>query len=314
MPLSPQAAKALDILAMMPPIDYSSDGSRARAVLAALPGGSSPFAPGDEIAAIEDRTIDGPGGPMGLRLYYPRQDPGALPVTLYFHGGGFVFGSPVLHDNVCRCLTNRAGTLVVSVDYRLAPDSKFPAPLEDGWAALKWLRANASDLGADPDRLAVAGDSAGGNIAAVIAHLARDHGVSLCHQALLYPVTDCELNTSSYVEMGNDYYLTTEMMRWFWDQYLPDDAARHHPMASPLKQKSLQRVAPATIVTAEFDPLRDEGEAYAHALVMAGVSVHLKRWPGQIHGFASMMGILDAAGEALTFVATSLRVSFETEN
>jgi len=314
MPLNPQAAKALEILAMMPAIDYASDGTTARALLAALPPAPSPFAAGDEIAAIEDRTIEGPGGPLSLRLYYPVQTAAPLPLTLYFHGGGFVFGSPALHDNVCRCLTKRASSLIVSVDYRLAPEYKFPAPLEDGWAALTWLRANGTSLGGDPTRIAVAGDSAGGNIAAVIAHKARDHSVDLRHQLLLYPATDCAMDTPSYSENGNHYYLTREMMEWFWNQYLPNRDARQHPMAAPYKQNSLERVAPTTIVTAEFDPLRDEAEAYGVALMKMGVPVHFRRWLGQIHGFASMLGVLDAADEALSWAATSLRESFETAN
>jgi acetyl esterase len=311
MPLDPQAARALQILAMMPPIEYSSDGTYARSVLAELPPAPSPFAEGDQVAAIEDRTIEGPGGPLNLRLYYPLPDAASLPLTLYFHGGGFVFGSPALHDNVCRCLAKRATSLVVSVDYRLAPEFKFPAPIEDGWATLNWLRGNGTGLRGDPNRVAVAGDSAGGNIAAVIAQKARDHGVELKHQVLLYPVTDCSLDTPSYTEMGNDYYLTREMMEWFWNQYLPDNNARQHPLASPYKQKALERVAPATILTAEFDPLRDEGEAYGLTLMKAGVPVHMRRWPGQIHGFASMLGVLDAADEALSWAARSLRSSFE---
>ncbi|AJP56786.1 hypothetical protein UC34_06875 [Pandoraea vervacti] len=313
MPLNPQAAKMLEILAMMPPIDYSADGAKARAVMAAAAAaGPSPFGPGDEVAHIEDRTITGPGGPLALRLYYPRANASNLPVTVYFHGGGFVLGCPKEHDNICRSLAKRADTLVVSVDYRLAPEAKFPAPIDDGWAALCWVRDTAKTLGADASRIAVAGDSAGGNIAAVVAHRARDNGFTLCHQSLIYPVTDSAMNTASYSEMGTGHFLTTEMMRWYWEQYLPHKSAGSDPMASPLRQKRLQHLPPATIVTAQYDPLRDEGEAYGLALIEAGVPVRMQRWPGQIHGFASMMGMIDAADEALTFVASALRESFDT--
>ncbi|NLP64879.1 alpha/beta hydrolase [Paraburkholderia sacchari] len=311
MSLDPQAKTALEMLAMVPPIDFSKSGSEVRAERAAVQAGESPFAPGDDVERIEDRSIVGPGGAMGLRIYWPLNRVTPTPALVYFHGGGFVFGTPPEHDNVCRCIANRARVVVVSVDYRLAPEAKFPAAVDDGWSALQWVRTSANELGIDASRVAVGGDSAGGNLAAVVAQKARDNEVPIKHQLLLYPVTDSRFETTSYRENGQGYFLTTEMMRWFWRQYLPDMDAGSNPLASPLRHSDLAGLASATIVTAEYDPLRDEGEAYAHALDAAGVRVTLQRYPGQIHGFASMLGIIDAADAALHLSAERLRAAFE---
>lgn len=311
MPLHPQAKAALDLLSLMPPMDYSMDGAQIRAALAQIPEGQSPFSPGDEVRRIEDLSIEGPAGRLSLRLYYPDAE-GPLPITLYLHGGGFVFGSPQMHDNVCRCLANRAASLVVSVDYRLAPEAKFPAALDDSLAALNWVVSHARSLGGDPGRIAIAGDSAGGNLAAAIANIdAQNAAPTLCHQVLLYPVTDCRFDSPSYRARGEDYFLTTEMMQWYWNQYLPDQSAANDPRASPLRATLSPAVAPATVITAEYDPLCDEGEAYAQALRAAGVTARLHRWDGQIHGFASMLGIIDAADEALSVAATALQLAFK---
>ena len=311
MPLHPQARAALELLSMMPPMDYSMDGAQIRAALALMPEGPSPFSQGDEVRRIEDRTIEGPVGQLSLRLYYPDAE-GPLPITLYLHGGGFVFGSPQMHDNVCRCLANRAASLVVSVDYRLAPEAKFPAAVDDGLAALNWVVLHAPSFGGDPNRIAIAGDSAGGNLAAVIANIdAQKAAPTLCHQVLLYPVTDCRFDTPSYRTRGKDYFLTTEMMQWYWNQYLPDQSAASDPRASPLRAALSPAVAPATVITAGYDPLCHEGEAYAQALRAAGVVARLHRWDGQIHGFASMLGVIDAADEALSVAATALQLAFK---
>lgn len=309
MPLHPQAKAALDLLAMMPAIDYSKTGSEIRAEMEAAMAGPSPFAPGDSVAEIENLVMEGPAGELQLRVYRP-SGTGPFPITVYFHGGGFVFGAPEMHDNVCRCLANRAECLVVSVDYRLAPEARFPAAIDDAFAALRWIHAHAGKLGGNADRLAVSGDSAGGNVAAVVAQLARRDGPHLSHQLLLYPVTDCRFDTESYQVCGSDHFLTTEMMRWYWEQYLPSEALGDDPRASPLRQADCGGLPCATIITAEFDPLRDEGEAYGHALRAAGVTAEIHRWPGQIHGFMSMLGMIDAADDALSLGAQSLRASF----
>ena len=308
MALHPQCRVLLDtFVAAWPIIDYSRIEA---AELRSLLSGPSPFSPGDEVDAIVDRVIEGPGGPLRLRLYRPRSSTVALPITLYFHGGGFTCGPVEGHDNVCRTLAQRARTLVVSVDYRLAPEAKFPAANQDALAALRWVHANGESLGADSSRIAVAGDSAGGNLATVLAHQARGIGISLCHQLLLYPVTDARFDTTSYRDFAQGYLLTLDMMQWYWRQYLPAASAASDPAASPLRQADLAGLPSATIVAAGFDPLRDEGLAYADALRAAGVPVVVREWQDQIHGFASMLGALDGAEEALAFGAQALSRAF----
>jgi acetyl esterase len=308
--LHPQSRAILDgFVAAWPAVDYDTVTAEQ---LRGLLSGPSPFAPGDEVASIEDRTMAGPGGPLRLRLYTPRREGHApLPVTLYFHGGGFVYGPVEGHDNVCRSLAQRARTLVVSVDYRLAPESRFPAANNDALAALEWVLEHARELGADAARVAVAGDSAGGNLATVLAHQAADRGIELKHQLLIYPVTDCRFDTVSYLAFSEGYLLSQPMMRWFWRQYLNDLALGNDPAASPLRQRRLDAMPPTTIITAGFDPLRDEGRAYALALQSAGVPTQLREWDAHIHGFVSMLGAIDAAEEAINFGAAALRSAFE---
>jgi len=307
MSLDPHVQALLDAMAAQPPPDYAR---LAPADLrAAMAGGQAMFAPGDAVARIEEREIEGPGGPLRLRLYYP-DTAGPLPLTLFFHGGGFVICGLDTHDNLCRCLAARAQTLVVSVDYRLAPEAPFPAAVDDAIAALDWLRQKAAEIGGDAGRIAVAGDSAGGNLAAVVAQHARAQGWPLRHQLLLYPITDCVGESASYAAYAEGYYLTAAMMRWFRGHYLPPgtpvDDARH----SPLRQPEFRGLAPATIVTAEYDPLRDEGEAYALSLRLAGVPADLHRQAGQIHGYISMLGAIPAADETLHYAAAALRKAF----
>jgi acetyl esterase len=304
MTLHPQCRALLDgFVAAWPAIDYS----RIQATeLRTLLSGPSPFAPGDDVQAITEPTIDGPGGALRLRLYRPHGGSGALPITLYFHGGGFTCGPVEGHDNVCRTLAQRALSLVVSVDYRLAPEAPFPAATQDALAALKWVHAHAGFLGGDAARLAVAGDSAGANLATVLAHQARGTGITLKHQVLLYPVTDARFDTASYRDFAQGYLLSREMMQWYWRQYLPDPAMGADPAASPLRQTELSGMPAATVIIAGFDPLRDEGLAYAQALRGAGVPVDVKVWEDQIHGFASMLGALDGAAEALDYCAAAL--------
>lgn len=306
--LDPYAKALLDAMAAYPQLDLSTATAAAdfRAMSA---GGSAMFAPGDAVASTDELEIPGPGGALRLRLYYP-EGPGPFPITVFFHGGGFIACGLDTHDNICRCLAVRAGTLVVSVDYRLAPEAPFPAAVEDAIAALDWVRQHAATIGGDAGRIAVAGDSAGGNLAAVAAQYAKAQNWPLRHQLLLYPVTDCADESASYRLFSQGYYLTAEMMRWFRQQYLPGTADAADPRASPLRQPDFGGLAPATIVTAEFDPVRDEGEAYALSLRLAGVPAELQRWPGQIHGYISMLGAIPAATEALDYAASALRKSF----
>lgn len=306
MPLDPQVQAIVDAYAAMPAVDLSAIPA---AIFRAAMDRPSVYAPGDEVAQIEDREIPGPGGALRIRIYRPKAS-GRLPVTLYFHGGGFVICGLDTHDNICRCLAQRAETLVVSVDYRLAPEAKFPAAVEDACAALQWLHRHGADIGGDVSRIAVAGDSAGGNLATVTAQWAKQQGIELRQQVLFYPVTDCACDSASYREFSQGYVLTAEMMRWFIGHYLPIEQAADDPRASPLRQRDLAGLAPATIFTAECDPLRDEGEAYAAAMRKAGVEVNLQRWPGQIHGFISMLGVISAADQALTEAASVLAMAF----
>jgi acetyl esterase len=269
---------------------------------------STPTPP--EIGSVRNLAADGPQGQIPLRVYRPAGVPAAapLPVYVYFHGGGWVIGDLETHDVICRQLTAESGTSVISVDYRLAPEHKFPAAAEDAWAATRWIVAHAGELGVDASRLAVGGDSAGGNLAAVVALMAREAGapkVSL--QVLIYPVTDLGAETKSYADFADGYMLTRDSMRWFSAHYLNarEDAADWR--ASPLRAKTLAGLPPALIVTAGFDPLRDEGEAYAARLRDAGVAVDYVCFGGMIHGFAAMGKVLDTALRAVALIGGALR-------
>ncbi|MFX1767106.1 alpha/beta hydrolase [Paraburkholderia sp. A1RI-2L] len=312
MALDPQAAALLATLAGMPAPDYSRlDAASYRAAIAAG-GASSLVNQGDAIAAEEDLALPGAAGPLAARLYRPIPQPHeggkTLPLLVFFHGGGFVACGIDTHANICRTLAARANVLVLSVEYRLAPEARFPAAAHDAIAAVRWAAAHAAQLGAIPGALAVAGDSAGGNLAAVCAQ--QLHGeVAIAHQLLLYPVVDCAHDHPSYETYGSGYFLDAGLMRWFKDQYFEPQADRASPLASPLGAERIEAIAPATIVSAECDLLRDESEHYAARLAQAGVPVTHVRWPGQMHGFASMIGVLDAASAALELGARALRAA-----
>jgi acetyl esterase len=307
MPLHPQSQAMIDALAAGPALDYSTLTAANFRAAFDVP------APAEELPTcvrVENRVVDlASNHSIHVWLYYPEGD-GPFPMTLYLHGGGFVIGSPATTDGICRTLAAVAGSLVVSVDYRLAPETRFPGGLDDAFEALTWLHAHADELNGVASKIAVAGDSSGGNFAAVLAQQARAKGPALCHQLLLYPVLDCRFTTGSYREFERGYFLSAEMMRWFWRQYLGNDEAAHDVRASPLRQRDLAGVAGATIFTAEYDVLRDEGEAYALSLRSAGIDVELKRWPGQIHGFLLMQGNVDDAHTALIEAGVALRKAF----
>ena len=305
MPLHPQAQQFLADLAAagMPPIGSLpvAETRQAFAGVAAFGG------PPEKMANVEDRRIPGPDGEIPVRIYTP-ETKGPAPVLVYFHGGGWVIGTFETHDGVCRHLAKQSGAVVVSVDYRLAPEHKFPAAAEDCYAATLWVAENGRSIGADPRRLAVGGDSAGGNLAAVVSLMARDRGKpKIGFQLLIYPVTDHGYDTPSYLENAEGYLLTRESMRWFWNHYLTGERDAANSYASPLRAKDLSGLPPAMVVTAEFDPLRDEGEAYAERLRQAGVPVKMKRYEGLIHGFFSMTGVFDQAREAVTAAAAEIR-------
>ena len=255
------------------------------------------------IGLVKDLAADGPHGPIPLRSYRPAGVEAAarLPVLVYFHGGGWVIGDLDTHDVLCRQLTAEAGISVVSVDYRLAPEHKFPAAVDDAWAATRWIVDHAAELDVDASRLAVAGDSAGGTLAAVVALLARDQGgPAIRLQVLNYPVTDCRTDTGSYQQFADGFLLTRVSMQWFFDHYLRSAADAADWRASPLRAPSLAGLPPALVITAGFDPLRDEGEAYAAKLREAGVRVETRRFDGLIHGFFDMGGASAAAQAAVT--------------
>jgi acetyl esterase len=298
-PLDPAARQLVDALSEVFP-DVGGkvrDAAEARRILA-----RAPLAPGNprRVERVVDQSIPGPAGALEipLRIYWPVADARGLPVIVFFHGGGWVLCNLDTHDPLCRVMTNEVGAIVVSVDYRLAPEHRFPAAAEDAYAATRWVAANARELGADPTRLAVAGDSAGGNLAAVVALMARDRGAPpLRFQLLVYPVIDHACDTASYRENAEGYFLTAAHMRWYWDQYL-GDLDRSQPYASPLRAPSLAGLPPAHIVTAELDPLRDEAEAYAERLRAAGVPVTVRRASGMFHGFFGMAELLEGARQA----------------
>ena len=306
MPLEAVTAALLEQMSKngAPPLEQRS-AAEAREMFRAMNRSGDPV----PVGAIEDRVIPGPGGEIPVRLYRP-EGSGPFPVHVYCHGGGWVIGDLDTHDGHCRETCRSAQCLVLSVDYRLAPEHPFPAALDDAYAAVCWAGEHAAELGGDPRRLSVGGDSAGGNLAAATAQRIRDQGgPALCFQLLIYPVTDANFETGSYRSNAEGYMLTRNGMAWFWDNYCTDPAQRRSPYASPLQAQSLAGLPPALVVTAEYDPLRDEGEAYARALHEAGVPVELQRYDGMIHGFVGMAALIPAARPALEHACQSLRAA-----
>ncbi|HEV2487268.1 MAG TPA: alpha/beta hydrolase [Terracidiphilus sp.] len=252
------------------------------------------------LARVEEALIPGPAGAIPARVYSSAV--GGLRIGMvYFHGGGFVIGDLDTHDSMCRALARDSGAVVIAVGYRLAPESKFPAAIEDAHAATVWIAENAEKLGIDAQKIAVGGDSAGGTLATVVAMRCRDAGGPvLAAQVLLYPVIDLSrFDTGSYLEFAEDYMLRRSAMQWFASHYLGAAENARNPEASPLLARDLSGLPPALVITAEFDPLRDEGEAYAERLAEAGTAVTAKRYPGMIHGFAAMLGVLEGGRTAI---------------
>jgi len=309
MPLDPQARKVLDQLAALGlPPNYTLSPQEARVNMNSRPQSSGP-----EVARVEDRAIPGPGPEVPVRIYTPGGG-GPFPVLVWFHGGGWVVGDLETADGTARRLTAQAGCVVVSVDYRLAPEAKFPAASEDCYAVTQWVAGNAGSIDADPGKIAVGGDSSGGNLAAVVSLMARDRGgPSLAFQLLVYPVIARDFDTGSYRQNGEGYALTTDAMRWYWDLYLRDDADASDPHAAPLLAKDLSGLPPALVITAEFDPLRDEGEAYAQRLQAAGVDVTQRRYDGMIHGFFGMTAFIDRGRIAVADASAALKAAFSAK-
>lgn len=289
-------------------------------MLASLPGGGEPFSveaarrpspaarlkgPPEPVEAVEDLSIDGPGGPLALRLYRPGVP--APPLLVFLHGGGWVIGDLDIQDGLCRALANRAGCAVLSVDYRLAPEHPFPAAADDAWAACRWAAAHGADLGVDPGRLGVAGDSAGGNLALGVALRARDGGAPSLRLCLLTcPVVDHRLDDASMEELAEGYFLTRAKMAWYWDQYAPAGIDRSKPELSPLRA-DLTGLGPVAMVTAGFDPLRDQGLDLARACAAAGVDTALLHFGDMIHGFLGFSASVTRAQAALSELGNLVR-------
>ncbi|MCB2088602.1 MAG: alpha/beta hydrolase [Sphingomonadaceae bacterium] len=306
MTLNPQVAQMLAAMAEAPPIDFeNSTAQQVRAAYDAMIFPGEPIA----MARVEDVAIPLAGRSLAARLYIPEGAGEAPPLTLFFHGGGWVLGNLDTHDASCRALARASGVALLALDYRLAPEHRYPAAADDCHDALCWVVENGTQLGIDPSRLAVAGDSAGGNLAAVTALQVRDRGgPALRHQLLIYPVTARDFTTPSYVANGGgEYFLSKASMRWFWDHYAGgiEDA----PLADILGTPDLSGLAPATVITAEYDPLRDEGDRYAVRLAEQGVAVDAACAPGMIHGFFSMFQMVPAALEWIERGGANLRAA-----
>ena len=256
------------------------------------------YGPGPEVPRVVDETVPVDGGEIGVRIFSPEHPRATI---VYYHGGGWVIGALDEFDTLARRMVQRTGAAVALIDYRLAPEHRFPTAVEDAWTALRWTSAHLEEHALHLP-LIVAGDSAGGNLAAIMARRARDEGgPEIALQVLVYPVTDADPHSASYLDPENQLMLSRESMIWFWDHYLPDPAARDNPDASPLQAADLSGLPPAVVLTAEHDVLRDEGEAYAEKLRAAGVPVEHRRFAGQMHGFFTLL-VLPAAPEALEYV------------
>jgi acetyl esterase len=308
--LHPQIVQVLEAMAKaeLRPIEAMTP-SEARAQMEAT--AQSRKAEPLPVARLEERTVPGPAGGIRLRLYWP-EAPAPAPAIAYYHGGGHVIGSLDTHDLIARNLCSGAGALVASVDYRMGPEHKVPAAVEDSFSALEWLHKSAANLGADPARLGVHGDSAGANLAAVVALLARDRGgPELRLQSLVYPVGDYTLSGASYRKYAQGYgLLTRDSMAWFARHYLRTPSDAEDWRASPLKAASFAGVAPAVVVTAECDVLHDDGESYAAALRAAAVPVEYREYPGMIHGFLGMVPLVDDAMNAQRQIWAAFRRAF----
>ncbi len=311
MSLDPQVKTLLEELqaAGAKPVEETESVAEARALAFAyveLQG-----AP-EAVSAVAHRFIPGPTADLPLRIYYP-SDPdesGPLPALVLFHGSGWVVANLDVGDTPARSLANRCGCAIVAVNYQKAPEHKFPIPLDDCYATTCWVAEHADELGIDRSRIGVAGDSAGGNLAAAVALKAKlEHGPALGYQLLIYPVTDFDLDTPSYQSNAEGYLLQREGMRWFWNHYLADPGDATNPLAAPLRATDLSGLPPAFVVTAGYDPLCDDGERYADALRAAGVPVTYRHYEGMVHGFFWMAGVLDEARALYEEIGKAVRAA-----
>lgn len=307
MTLNPALQPILDMMAPLASIDWKTVPTEAMRAMLDTP---MAFGPPIAMARVENLAIGLPGRELTARLYVPEAATRGL--TVFFHGGGWVIGTLDTHDSTCRALATASGAAVLSIGYRLAPEHRYPAAVDDCYEATVWAAANAATFGVDATRLAVAGDSAGGNLAAAVAIKIRDAGgPALAHQLLIYPVTDARFDTASYTANGGgNYFLSTAGMERFWSAYLGDLPASEAPLAAILHTPDLANLPPATLITAEYDPLRDEGQAYAARLMAAGVAVDAPLAPGMIHGFFAMFEIAPAAQGWIDHAGANLAAAF----
>ena len=308
MPLDPRARRFLDALAAMnPPRALALSVAERRAGLAHLLGF---FGPADEVAAVDELKLPGPHGALAVRAYTPlgARSGERLPGMLFFHGGGLVAGTLDTHDPICRTLSNASGCRVLSVDYRLAPEHRFPAAIADGCAAAEWIATHADELGIERERLGVSGDSAGATLAAVVCHTMTAAGrIRLAFQLLLCPIMDLAAETESRRSLAEGYLVDRDTLEHDLKHYLAPDADRADPRISPLRAADLSRLPPTAVHTAEFDPLRDEGQAYAERLRQAGVRTLYRCHPGMIHLFYGMRGLITYAGVAFAQMGADIR-------
>jgi acetyl esterase len=301
--LDPQIKKVLSDAeaAGLPPIEESTP-EQVRANLAA--SFAKTFGPVDEVHSVEDADADG----VPVRIYRPVETDEKSTALVYFHGGGFVAGSVEIYDPLARAFAKRAGCVVISVDYRLAPEHPYPSALDDAWTATKWVTSNAERLGIDEWKIGVGGDSAGGALAAICARRGRDHGIAIACQLLLYPITSSDQNTPSYSLFSQGYLLTRDAMHWYWKQYIGEDGAdgTEDPDISPAAERDLRRLPRAIVVTAEADVLRDEAEAYAQRLFISTVETEGYRYDGMVHGFLRMGGVVERSNHAIDEISESL--------
>ena len=279
------------------PIDVIRKNTQTRPALAG---------PVEPVHEIINRFIPGPTADLPIRIYRPTQSQNS-PAIIYFHGGGWVLNFLDIYDSSLARLANQSGATIISVNYQKAPEHPFPTPFDDCYSTLLWAISHATELGIDPSRIGVAGDSAGGNLASGVAIKARDNAISLAFQLLIYPCNDKYFETSSYREFATGYGLTTQAMRWFWDQYLQGSAHDNNSYAIPMKAKTYKDLAPAIIITAYYDPLLDDGKKYAELLAQDGVKVIYKEYAGMIHGFFTNMGITPVARQAIDEAAAQIK-------
>ncbi len=312
MPLDPQVQTLMDQMAALnaPPIHTLTPELVRMGIKMQLANDTNEP---ESVALVINQTIPGPVSEIPVRIYTPTGS-GPFPALVFFHGGGWVICDLDTHDSLCRSLCNAANCVVVSVDYRLAPEHKFPAAPEDCYAATLWVARHAAEINANSSKIAIGGDSAGGNLSAVVAQMVRDQGgPHLALQLLIYPATDFTFDGPSIHENGQDYFLTIDDMNWFMNHYLNSDADKKNPLASPLQSANLRGLPPALVITGEYDPLRDEGETYGKRLKEAGVPVAISRYNGVIHGFLSLEPLTDKGKQAREECAQALRAAFATQ-